>query len=300
MFEKILLPLDGSELAEVTLPYGVELASRLGSEVILFHVCSPEHKEFYRMHKMYLDDAADRVRHEIMRSRPKGGEVKVKSETLLGEPVETICDYVTKNNIGLMVMASSGASGIQMWRLGSVTDKVFRTVSIPAMVIRAGTSRRGEGKRRLINRILLPLDGSDASKLALPVAEELALWLKARITLFQMAHRVFPLYDASGLEAGYGVNYARLDAAAENSARTYLIGVEKDLRQTGIAVTHSVAVGTDPANEIIELGKKVDADLVVMSTHGRSPVRRWVFGSVAEKVLREGDIPLLLVRQVAG
>ncbi len=146
MFEKILLPLDGSELAEIALPYGEELAGRLGSEVILFHVCKPEHQQYCHMQQLYLEGMAEIVRRQIRKGRPKG-EVKLELEVLLGDPVETICNYVEKNNIGLMILACSGASGLKRWMVGSVTDKVFRTVKIPAMVIRAG--RRAEGKKEV-------------------------------------------------------------------------------------------------------------------------------------------------------
>ena len=294
MFEKILLPLDGSELAEVVLPYGEELATRLGSEVILFHVCRPENKQFCHMNQVYLDGMAEAVRRRMMKRRAKSREVKVKSEVLLGEPVETICDYVEKNDIGLMIMGASGASGFKLWRLGSITDKVFRTVPIPAMLIRA---QKAKGRKKLFNRILLPLDGSDASKAALPVAEELATKLKASVTLFRMARRTYIYGQYGEGEPMATIDYTKLDAVEEKLARDYLINTEKELRQKDIAVTHNVVFATDPANEIIELGKRVNADLVVMSTRGRSPIGRWVFGSTAEKVLRQGEIPLILVRR---
>ncbi len=140
----------------------------------------------------------------------------------------------------------------------------------------------------------MPLDGSDASKLALPFAEELAVKLKARVTLFQMAQRGFPEMEMSTLGAR---EWIKMEAAEKKRARAYLVSVEKELRQKGIAVTHNVVSGLDPANEIMEVGKKVDADLVVMSTRGRSPISTWVLGSTAEKVLRQGDLPLMLVRK---
>ncbi len=293
MFEKILLPLDGSELAEIVLPYGEEMAKRLGSELILFHVCRPEHQQQHHMYQMYLEGMADVVRRQIRKGRAKGGEVRVKSEALAGEPVETISAYVEKNNIGLMIMAASGASGFKLWQVGSVADKAFRTVNIPTMLIRA----RAEGRKRLINRILVPLDGSGASKLALPFAEELAVKLKARVTLFQMAQRAIPYGTMEG--GAVGIDFARLDAAEERRVRANLISVEKELREKDIPVTHCSVSGTDPANEIIEAGKKVSADLVVMSTRGRSPIGRWVLGSTADKVLRQGNLPLMLVRRAA-
>lgn len=295
MFDKILLPLDGSELAEMVLPYGEELASRLGAELTLFHVCGVDHKDYQHMHQMYLSGIAELMRQRIKKSRPKG-EVTINVETLVGEPVETIANYIEKKGFGLMIMASSGASGLKLWVLGSIADKVFRTVNIPTMLVR-DVVPEVEGHKRLINRLLVPLDGSSASELALPIAEELASRLNAKISLFQMARRTY-LYAAMPIEAGTGgIDYAKLDSAEEKRAMSNLLSTEKKLRQKGFTVTHRIVLGTDPAEGIIETGKQVNADLVVMSTRGSSPVARWVMGSTAEKVLREGALPLILVRR---
>lgn len=291
MFKKILLPLDGSELAEVVLPYGEELASRLDSELILFHVCNPEHQQYHHMHCMYLSGMGDVMRCRMRRARAKGGATEVKWECLIGQPVETICDYIEKNDIGLMVMAASGASGLKLAMMGSVADKVFRTVKIPAMLVRA---RAAEGKKRLINRILVPLDGSEASRVALPVAGELALKLKASVTLFQMAQRILPSVP---MRADQVAELAKVQAAEKERARTNLLNVEKGLRQKGIAVTHQVVSGDDPATAIMEAGRQANADLVIMSTRGHAPLGRWVLGSTADKTLRQGNLPLILVRQ---
>lgn len=76
MFERIMIPLDGSEVAEIALPYGEELARRLGSEVILLHVRGSEHQQYERMHKMYLDRLAETVKHNVRKGQPKGTQVK--------------------------------------------------------------------------------------------------------------------------------------------------------------------------------------------------------------------------------
>jgi nucleotide-binding universal stress UspA family protein len=89
-------------------------------------------------------------------------------------------------------------------------------------------------------------------------------------------------------------------AAEEKQARAYLTRIEKALRQRGIPVTHRVTQGVDAAAEILEQGEKIKADIVVMSSRGRSKIARWVFGSVAQKILLEGDLPLLLVRETSG
>ncbi|MFC2003609.1 universal stress protein [Chloroflexota bacterium] len=296
MFERILLPLDGSQLAEVAVPYAEYLAGRLGSEVILLHVCHSEEGPYRNMHQIYLGHMANIMQREMRKGLPKSEQSKVRAEVLVGEPADMVCDYVEKNDIKMIVMAARGGSGLKVWFLGSVADKVVRAVKIPVLLVRAQNGRPVSGGGKLISRILLPLDGSDASKRSVPYALELAKRLKASISLFGMAERAQYTYTFS---EGMVEEYARMEAAAERSIRAHLIEVEKELRQEGVRVTHAVTRGIDAASEILGQEKKTNTDLVVMATRGRSPIGRWVFGSVAEKVLREGDLPLLLVREVA-
>ncbi len=297
MFERILLPLDGSVLAEKALPYGEEFGRRLSSEVILFHVCSPENRQYERMHKIYLDTVAESLVRNMREGQQKDAKVNVTAKIEEGRHSQNICRFVEKHDIGLIIMTSSGASGLKVGKmLGSVTDHVCRMMPIPVMLITPQGVQRIEGKKRLINRILIPLAGSGLSNLALPVGEELAAKLKVPITLFQMAHVIYPY----GGEPAPFVDYEKMTKDDEKKVRAEMTEMEKELRGKGLTVTHSVTSGTDAAHEIIEVGKRVDADLVVMSTHGRSGLDRWVFGSVAGKVLRYGEIPLLLVHARAG
>ncbi len=299
MFERILLPLDGSELSEMALPYGEELASKLGSEVILYHVHRDEHSQQEHMHQMYLDRLAETVQRNVRKGQPKGTEVKVTTKVEAGEPTENICNLVDKNKVDLIIMTAVSASGLKVGKmLGSVTDHVCQTVPIPVMLIRPQSVKQTDKKRRLVNRMLIPLDGSELSKLALPVGEELATKLKVSATLFQMATMI-RIYD-NGMGAGVYFDYTKYDEDEKKRVSSEMIALERELKQKGLDVTKIVTSGFDAANEIIEVCKKVDIDLVVMSTHGRSGLGRWVFGSVAEKVLRHGETPLLLVHARAG
>ena len=179
--------------------------------------------------------------------------------------------------------------------IGSVADKVCRTVPVPVMFIRPPETPEGISvKKRLLSRILVPLDGSELSLRALTPAKELATRLPASITLFQMSRIIVPYAEASMLGVTT-VNYAQWNEDVKTVVENELSTLEKKLREENLTVTHRVTVGTDAASEIIEAGKKVGADLVVMSTHGASGLSKWVLGSVAEKVLRNSDIPLLLV-----
>ena len=107
MFERILLPLDGSEIAEMALPYGEELARSFGSELILFHVPGQEHRpEYEHIHQVYLERLAETVKRNIRNDQRGNEEGKVITKVEAGEPTENICNFVEKNNIDLVIMAA--------------------------------------------------------------------------------------------------------------------------------------------------------------------------------------------------
>jgi nucleotide-binding universal stress UspA family protein len=295
MFEKVLLPLDGSELAETAIPYVRDLAVQLKAEVSLIHVCPPEHENLTRMHKIYLDHMADSLRKEIQDLYGPDQNPVLKSEVITGEPAKTILEYVQRNSISLVAVTTAGASGIRAWAMGSVADKVVRGVDVPTLLIRVKAGKMPHEKG-LIKHILLPLDPSEASKIAIPYAADLGKKLGATITIFSMAQTVYSK-NMDSMGVGVGVNWDAVDTATEKYTNDYLVGIENQIKAGGVSVNHVAVLGIDAANEILELEKKIPADLVVMATRGRSPVARWAFGSVAEKVLREGETPLLVVRQ---
>ena len=149
------------------------------------------------------------------------------------------------------------------------------------MLVRPQGIKQNERKKRLINQIFLPLDGSDLSKLALPIGEELADKLNVSITLFQMAIKV-QAFDM--VESNAYTDYSKLNEDKEKWVRADMIALEKELREKGLNVNYVVTLGFDAGNEIIEVGKKVDADLVIMSLlMGGLACNRWAFGSVARK-----------------
>ena len=289
MFERILLPLDGSDIAETALPYGQELAAKLGSELVLYHVHTQEHRHQEHMHRVYLDSVAEGARDNI----GKNG-AKVTTMVEAGEASDNICNFVGKNGVDLIVMTAVSASGLNVGKtLGSVTDQVCRTVPVPVMLIRPANVQQTAKKGQLFRRMLISLDGSELSLLALPVGQELAARLKLSTTLFQMATMV-RLYD-DGLVSGGFVDYAKFNEEEKARVSAEMKNLENGLKQKGLDVTSVVVTGFDAAYEIIEMCKQTGADLAVMSTHGRTGLGRWVFGNVAEKVLRHGETPLLLV-----
>lgn len=150
----------------------------------------------------------------------------------------------------------------------------------------------------MYEKILVPLDGSEVGEAALPYVEGLVSKLvpahAVEVTLFQV---IAPShYDIAG-EASVSIPYTGKELGEiKNQAAGYLDKVGERLRNKGATVKTRVGVSRDAAGEILSAADEVKADLVAMSTHGRSGISRWAFGSVAERVLRAGTVPILTVR----
>ena len=171
MYEKILVPLDGSELAELALPYAEELAGRLGSEVNLLAVSRSAETESYHEHLIYIERMVEPTKRgaERYRKKPYEGAIKVESVVLVGHPAEEIVDYADKADIDLIVMATHGRSGIRRWALGSVADKVVRATKRPVALIRAKDARSDVREKGILNKALILLDGSKEGEAVIPL-----------------------------------------------------------------------------------------------------------------------------------
>lgn len=289
MFEKIVVPLDGSELAEVSLPYAEELMRRLGTQLVLLSVCEGG-EETERSE--YLQTVVARLKRRAARYAERHPGIPVAEpnpETILlkGKPSEAIIDYVEANALDLTMMATHGRSGISRWALGSVADKVIRGLSRPVCLIRARGCQSEVHPDCLVGRIFAPLDGSEAGEAALPYIEALAAKARVEVVLFQVVPKP---------ERSSEVTWMEIRKVEERHARIYLHKVQSYLGSKGIAVRSQIEFGGNPAEQIIEVSARSSAAVIAMSTHGRTGVNRLVFGSVAEKVLRAARTPLLLVR----
>jgi nucleotide-binding universal stress UspA family protein len=295
MYEKILVPLDGSELAEVALPYAEELAGKLGSEVILLHVCESAEAQYHHMHQLYIQKmvAATKRGAKKYLEKPDAEAIKVRSAILDGHPAEQIVDFAEEQGIDLIVIATHGWSGIRRWVMGSVADKVVRATKRPVALIRAKGVHHHVFEEGTMNKTLLPLDGSKESEAVIPYVEELASKLKGEVVLLHVVPPASPVYAIPGETAQLPYTQAEVELLKVD-AESYLEKVANALKDKHIKVRSEVRVG-NTAHEIVKLADEVHADLVAMSTHGWSGITRWALGSTADKVLNGGNTPLLLV-----
>lgn len=146
----------------------------------------------------------------------------------------------------------------------------------------------------MFKHLLIPLDGSPLAEKALPAALELAGRFNSQITLLRVIQPPYVLTNVGG--SNYAALFTALRDQAEEEAKSYLTIQQNSLRQQGYQVHAQIMNGEPIAEIILQVAETSQADTIVMSTHGRGGFSRWVYGSVADRILRYANIPVLLIR----
>jgi len=303
MYERILVPLDGSNQAEIALPYAEELSAKFGSGLILASVSEPEVPDMTGAYRAYLEHLTENVQRRLS-DRGANKEARVCIEVLMGKPATEILQYADENNVSLIAMASRGGShggpDEGAWLLGNIASKVVQAASKPILLIRAPARSTALQQKRLLKKILVPLDGSETGEAALSHVESLARSFDAQVILFHVLELApVPILVAPGIKFPYPPMTPEQEARRAVSGITYLEGVEKALTEKGIDCSSETSSGS-PALEIVNYAEANAIDLIAISTHGRSGIGRWVFGSVTERLLQTGSTPVLTVREIRG
>jgi nucleotide-binding universal stress UspA family protein len=303
MFRKILVPLDRSPLAEEALGAAASIARATDAEIelVLVHQAMPyagfTDAPWNAAHALeeekYLGEIADELK--------SGAAIAVDPIILHGDVVERICERARAGKADLIIMTSHGRTGLARAWLGSVADGVLRKSTLPVLMLRpveGKTDRRSASP--MFKHILVPLDGSAMASAVLPSALDLAKSSNGRLSLLRVVQPVpLAVPDVTG-----PVMYA---AAMQDTAATeYLVsGVERELNeqaqylaQGGFSdVETNVIVAPHVGQAIIDFAKDNKIDAIAMATRGRGASRLLV-GSIADKVIRAGTLPMLLRRPI--
>jgi nucleotide-binding universal stress UspA family protein len=292
VYTKILVPLDGSRSSEGVLPYARSLARGFNVAVELLRVHDPAPNNRSSPSNEggdYLEKVAASF----------SGIAVVKCTVEPGEPAGVIVDLAAAQPGTLIAMATHGYSGATRWLLGSIAEKVLRTATNHLLLVRPGDGDSG-GEARL-NTLLAALDGSELADEVLPTVSEIAPRLNLEVMLMRVTKRVYPS-PPDALLPIFGANIGNLKELWEQErleANKYLSERVEYLHALGLTTVSSILIdgGVDgAAGEIIDLAKKFPHNLVVMSTHGESGIRRWLIGSVTERVVRHSNRPVLVIR----
>jgi nucleotide-binding universal stress UspA family protein len=301
MFERILVPLDGSRRAEQAILYAARIVRATRGTVILLGALNPEARLSFGistpqdMFSVQAElGAANHYLDEISQ-KDVYGDTNFKTEAMLGSAAEVILDSAETNEVDLIVLSSHGHTGSERWSLGSVAQKIVRHSPIPVLLVHGDNSRKVELKATADSpiRVLVTLDGSNLSESILTPAVQLVSALNK------------PVHGALHLIEVVTEQQAVQDL---DEARSYLSAVVGNLNNgvkatPRIEITASVVISDDVAEGIVnaaESGAGIDVskgfDLIALATHGRGGILRWMLGSVAERVLNTTRLPVLVVR----
>ncbi len=293
MFRAIMVPLDGSALAERALPYAAAVARASGAKVYLVRAAMAHTAPGTDVTRGEVDsvDAAEEYLDGVAGILPRE---QVETAVFYGSPQEAIVEEIALRKVDLVVMATHGRSGVSRLLHGSVAAGVLAHSPVPILLVRAWQEEHTAASLAGSPRLLVPLDGSPFAEAALPVAAVAAATLGGTIALV----RAVPVPDqVQTNDQGQIVSYVDQEVnALEREAAQYLRAVAGRLEDGGGPASGvHVHVG-DPVQGIIAAGRELGAAMVVMATHGRTGLARLRLGSVAEGVLRDGHLPLLLTR----
>jgi nucleotide-binding universal stress UspA family protein len=312
MMNTLLVPLDGSALAEQSLPSVRTLAGLLGARVCLLRVITetPDADllaesigSVYGMHEP-LTIQRERQQHtfDILRQNAErylashaellqADGLDVAVDVRFGPAADVIVEAALGQPVMMIVMATHGYSGLKRWALGSVTDKVIHATATPVFIVRAEVQPR----ERTLKRIMVPLDGSALARQALPLATALATASGAELLLMHAIAATIEAYPGFPSRGRPVPQLAEVLAALRDHATSELCAQADALRVRDIAVK-TVVVNGHAAEVLVDEAARRGVDLIVMATHGYSGLKRWALGSVADKVLHATTTPLLLVR----
>ncbi len=294
MFEKILVPLDGSTLAEQALEPALKLARWSNGEIILIRVpayssagipLSPEHEYSWTQDQQapMHGESADYLRE--VKQRLSAWPCPIRTIVVSGDRAGVIVDIANSERVDLIIMSTHGRTGLSRWILGSVTSRVLSNAPCPVLIVHKGES---------INHILITLDGSLLAEKAIRPGFALANAFSSEVTLLRVV-------SDSGLDENIIPENIELqddqtiDEQVFKQAETYLRDLIRINKLEGLKVQSAVLKGQVHA-KILDFAGENKVDLISMTTHGHSGLRRWIYGSVTEKVLHSTDCAVLIVR----
>ncbi|MDD4052712.1 MAG: universal stress protein [candidate division Zixibacteria bacterium] len=299
MFKRLLVPLDGSPLAETILPAAAFLATHLEASVVLIHVIEPDAPSAVhgQRHLRTAGEAEAYLREVAMAAFPP--EIRVETHVhaeKIDSVTKSIAAHVTEFGSELILMCTHGKGGAKRLLFGSNAQQIASLGEVPMLLFPATI---GSPAPFAMNNLLVPLDGQPEHEHSLPIAADLARRCGAALHLVRVVHTYGdlsgPWVQSSRLLPG---TTSRMLEMAVQEAQEYLDNLAKSLGQGQTPVTTEVLRG-DPAQVIGEAAAVGGSDLIVVGTHGKIGTDAFWSGSVASKICLSCDTPLLLIPAAA-
>lgn len=297
MYKRILVPLDGSKLAEAPLDYAVWLAQKSRAELVLMHVYGGKASDKWH----YLRSQGEAI---FQKTRQQGQTpVEVKVEDVSGDPATQIIEYVNDNQVDLIAMSTHGHTGIRHWLLGNVADKIVNYSMKPVWLIKSFEDQ--PVNLEYDQKILVLLDGSETAERILPYATYHARLSNGEITLLHVCEppEIIPAGTYHLIPQGYPPTLPLewekyVERELEKRGRECQLYLQRFIdkdRENGVKTNYEYLFGK-AGEELERYLKTVPVSLVALTTRGSSGLARRVVGSVAEKVIAVSRSPVLIMR----
>lgn len=292
--QRILFATDFSNCAKQAMEHALYLASKASAELHMLHAIVL-HEDDPHNAAAHLTDLADvqrqleklateEMKAELGTRKPKEVRVTMAQERGISAS-QVILDYANGNAIDLIVMGTHGRQGLGHFFLGSVAEKVVRLAHCPVLTIR---EREEPIAIEQVERILLPIDFSEHSKVALRHGREIAAAYGARLQLLHVVEKPLnpPFYGAAVVE---------LTPEMEGKAKRAMEELEADVAGPKVDSEIHVIEGR-AARDIVDFAERHDSDLIVIGTHGLTGLQHLLLGSATEKVVRTAPCPVFTVK----
>lgn len=302
MYKVIMVPTDGSDIERPAIALAVRLARRFKCELRLVRIDTTpvgiesisDVASYPVIEQVITESRLGHLRDlKALAAECRGaGDIRVVTALEEGAIAPTLAEYATRFNVDLIVMPSHGWGGVKRLALGSVADYLIRHTSVPVLVVKPSASRTDPDPDRIFKRIVVPLDGSELAEQILPQVADVASQLNASVHLLQV---LTPLTYSQKEIIQPGLPWWDDDMAVANS---YLAATAGYLTARGLSVTEDVVLSERVGSAIMDYSQRVDADLLAIATNGSGGVGRFLFGSVADDVMRNSEKSVLLFHPV--
>jgi nucleotide-binding universal stress UspA family protein len=299
MLNHILVPLDGSLLAECVLSHAITLAQVFDTRLTLLRVVERDQSTGLKRAIDPLQWQIRKVEAEVYLDKlvARFNKVGLEAEKVIleGLPQERIVEFTRDRGIGMIIISTHGQSGLSGWNVSSVVQKVILHAHVPMMIVRAHASPATDIAQMSYRRVLVPLDGSQRAEFALPLAKKLASFQNSQLLLVHAVVKPeIPRHTPFSEEERQLVD--RLTKLNQTRAGKYLKQLQD---QFSLDVKTRVIVGDAPAAMLQDLVAQENVDLVVLGAHGYTGETRWPYGSVALNFIAYGTTPLLIVQDLS-
>lgn len=293
---RLLVPLDGSRLAESALPSALEVSRRMAVGVTLYHAVergAPATVHGDR-HLTLAAEVEGYLRAVAAWFAERGVVASTRFDSDPGDVASRIAAAARREGANLVVLCTHGSGGLRGLLFGRVAQQVLQRGTVPVLLVPPSSAGREQTFR--CRRVFVPLDGSQTAEVALPVAAALARGFEAEVALAMVVPTVETVSGERGATARLLPTAAAaiLDAEATD-AMEYLNGLAGSVSMGGLPVRVTVERG-EPVHALLDLAAAQDVDVIVMATHGRSGVGAVWAGSVAQRIVAQSSKHVLLVR----